>query len=363
MLDRLLKFEEQLARIEALLLVVFVLLMLGLATYNVFYRNVLVPIQVRALTSDEPAASAPETEPVAPAAPAEEPAQVEAPEDDGAAGFGGGFGEEAEPAGDDAAAGFGGDFEEPTAEPSKDDAAGFGGDFAEPATEPAKSGDDAAAGFGGDFGDTRPEKEADDAAAGFGGDFGEPEPAQDEAAGGFGGDFEASADQPSTQAAPEPSRAPAPAEEPPAIARIVDAIKIEWIDVVLRQLVLVVGFLGAMLATRRRKHITIDALSKLLSQRALYWTHVLTNTVSLVVCAFLVAAAIDLVEISREFPKELVSWADEWHFQLAFPIGFGMLSLHFAIRIVESVYWALGKAEPPEDPELSGAKLAAGGEP
>ena len=32
-----------------------------------------------------------------------------------------------------------------------------------------------------------------------------------------------------------------------------------------------------------------------------------------------------------------------------FPVGFAMLSLHFAIRIYESAMWALGRAEPAVD--------------
>lgn len=307
MLDRLLNFEDRLIRVESMLLVFFVLLMLGLATYNVFYRNVMVPLQVRMLTQ-----SAEVTQPVASEHAAEVP---EAPEvaEDPAAGFGGGFG---------------GDF--------GDDGAGFGGDF------------------GGDFGEPEevapdlPQEDGAGFAGGFGGDFGE-----DDGAGGFGGGFDAPAEPASTSA--EVAPAPIGEVEMPILALWIDALKVEWIDVLLRQLVLVVGFLGAMLATQRRKHITIDALSKVLPRNILGWVHVFTAALSCAMCVILAVAGSDLVAISLEFPKELMSWADEWHFQLIFPVGFGLLALHFAIRVVEAAMYASGRAEPPADYDLGGA--------
>lgn len=325
MLDRLLKFELQLIRIESLLLVVFVLLMLGLATYNVFYRNVLVPIQVGMLTNAVTQSAPP---PVSDAEPAVAPEEASADEASGfAGGFGGGFDDVA----DDPAAGFGGGFGEVA---DNDPAAGFGGGFGE---EPEEQPSDDSAGFAGDFGD--------DSGAGFAGDF----------AGDFG---EATEHEPEGTRAPAAEIGAASYEEAnvemPVLAKLIDAAKIEWIDVLLRQLVLFVGFLGAMLATHRRKHITIDALSKVLPPNVVGWVNVFTALVSLMICVVLAVAGADLVAISIEYPKELMSWANEWHFQLVFPLGFGLLALHFAIRAVESAAYASGKVEPPEGYELTG---------
>ncbi len=116
----------------------------------------------------------------------------------------------------------------------------------------------------------------------------------------------------------------------------INTLKVDWIDVLLRQLVVIVGFLGAMLATRRRKHINIDAVSRLLPDQGRRVVGVLTNLLSVVTCVFLAAAGVKLVQISREFPTELTEWANEWSFQLMFPIGFSLLAFHFAIRTLES---------------------------
>jgi TRAP-type C4-dicarboxylate transport system permease small subunit len=123
-------------------------------------------------------------------------------------------------------------------------------------------------------------------------------------------------------------------------------LRMDWIDVLLRQLVIICSFLGAALATPRGKHINIDALSKLLPPWVRRWTHVTTNLLAVGVCAVLASAGRKLVIISREFPSEVTPFADEWHFQLMFPIGFGLLGLHFAVRVLEGL---VGLPPPGED--------------
>ena len=298
MLDILRRVEEKLVRFEGWLLVFLVSLMLLLAVYNVIYRNVLVPFQAK-ITIQETSVAAPVSDLVH--------HEVVATPEPG----------DSLPASDDSAEGFGG---------------GFGGEFAE---EPAEA--DGAAGFGGDFA----EKPADDS-EGFGGGFGaEAENADEGFGGGFGGEF-ADKEQPtvnpsaSTEIAVESGK-----PELSAFAKFVDkfvyAVKLEWIDILLRHLVLVVGFLGAMLATHRRKHITIDALSKIIPLRFHPWLDMVTGTLAAVICGFFAVSGRDLVMISREFPKEIMWWADEWAFQMVFPIGFALLSFHFTIRVFEAL--------------------------
>jgi TRAP-type C4-dicarboxylate transport system permease small subunit len=371
MIEKLVAFEERLTRLEAALLVGVVVFMLFLAVYNVFYRNVLIPIQVSVVESATTEVEVPiEPEPEAEGSDTDESEEA----NDFGGGFGGGFGD-AQESGDEAG-GFGG---------------GFGGGFDEGSDGSGEtaSADDEAGGFGGGF-DSEPaedvadEPEADragadteDGAGGFGGGFGggfeDEEPmesgdAEDDGfAGGFGGGFDGEADSPADETpedVPEQPttrierRGPEEGSFAYTLAEFIDAVKLEWIDLVLRQLVLVVGFLGSMLATRRRKHITIDALSKILPMSGLPWVQVATNALSVVVCVFLALAGWDLVEIGLEFPKEVTAWAEEWMFQLTFPVGFGMLALHFGIRTLESVGWGI-TGEPVGTIELEERPVAA----
>ncbi|MFP4597432.1 MAG: hypothetical protein ACLFVJ_04220, partial [Persicimonas sp.] len=113
MLKGLFKFEEGLLRVETWLLVICVLLMLVLAGYTVFYRNVLIPWQNH-LTTGGPPVSQTEDELNDGRAEADDDDDNGDNADDGDAdgfggGFGGGFGEKDE-ADDGDADGFGGGF-------------------------------------------------------------------------------------------------------------------------------------------------------------------------------------------------------------------------------------------------------------
>ena len=303
MLRPLQKFEDALARAESYLLTFFVLLMLSLAVYNVFYRNVLVPVQVKAdhaANADATPAESPndESDSVKENAPEEGEAADEPTDDEG---FGGGFADDDEPS-----------------EPADDDN-GFGGGFGEdePTEKLDKPADDE--GFGGGFGDDGADvglaTESDSGEGGFGGGFGDE------------GEQNIASVQVDDTPFVEPTQS--------GVGALIEAIKLEWIDVLLRHLVLIVGFLGAMLATRRRKHITIDALSKIIRGRTLIISNLVTTALSLAICIMLGLAGLDLVQLGLEFPKELSWWVDEWHLQLVFPIGFGFLSFHFFVRLVE----------------------------
>jgi len=305
--------EDRLVRAEAAVAVTLVLVMLALAGYGVVYRNILVPLQKHWAHSGPPV----EAEP---AVVAEAAGQATAEQPAAADGFGGDWGE---------GAGDGGDEAEPAAAPAAAD--GFGGDWGE-----------------GDGGDSAEPAAAPAAADGFGGDWGE---------GGDGDDGEDKTDNGAPAAAPEDepedeqfaklARIDAVAKEaddgpvggpPPEgsfAARMIvfiDAVKLPWIDVVLRQLVILVAFFGAMMATQRGKHINIDALSKLVGPRGLRWLAVATNLLAASVSAVFARAGAGLVSISREHPHALVPWADEWVFQLMFPVGFGLLAFHFGVR-------------------------------
>ena len=411
---KLRELEDVLIRVESALAVVLVLVMLALAGYNVVYRNVLVPLQQHWAHSGPPRKPAPPPEAAeqgaaeTPREIAPEPKPAEGGADD-FGGFGGGLDEggEPEPAGGDDFGGFGGDLDdEAKAEPAgegADDFGGFGGGLddepeptakVEPETpkvavaEPPKAepaGADDFGGFGGGLGDDEPEPTKDDAnaepggAEGFGGfgGFGggldeggeakadealEDELGEDELGDELGGDDLGDDDQfanlAEIDAAGKKELDELPEGGPPPEGSFaahgvafIDAIKLDWIDVFLRQLVIIVSFLGAMLATQRGKHINIDALSKVLPARARKAVSVVIPMVAVGVCLVLANAGYELVRIGREYPKELLPWAEEWTLQLMFPVGFGLLALHFGVRVVEA---ALAPPDAPPPPPTPG---------
>lgn len=287
MLRWLQRVEDRLVVVEGWALSACVITMLLLAVYNIGYRNVLVPFQAQFPVPSEFSTVVEST-----AEPVEQEAEAEADTD--SEGFGGGFG------------------------------GGFG---EEPEAEDTEAADDFAGGFGGGFGDepAEPSEPAgeEEGAEGFGG--------------GFGGGFEDTVEEEAeaTEVEPVAEEVVEPSGFALFLADVVKAMRLEWIDILLRHLVLVCGFLGAMLAAKRRKHITIDALSKVMPAKVLPVTESCTSALAAMICIILAISGWNLVEIGLEFPKELMSWADEWMFQLVFPIGFLMLAFHFGVRAFE----------------------------
>lgn len=111
-----------------------------------------------------------------------------------------------------------------------------------------------------------------------------------------------------------------------------------WGDVAARHIVLWVGFLGAYLATRDGKHFHIDALTRTFSDRARRWFGRVTDLFAAAVCFFLVQASYTFVTIAIDpdgilflgIPEKVVAWI--------VPIGFGLMSAQFLLRIYKS-FW------------------------
>ncbi len=308
--------------------------------------------------------------------PEPEPAPAKAePETKAASDDFGGFGGEAkaEPetkAASDDFGGFSGEAKgEPEAKTASDDFGGFSGE-AKGEPEAKAGGDD----FGGFSGEAKGEPEAKAGGDDFGGFGGEAKtPGADAKEGdeldeaddlgdddfGDGEDPFANLEEIDVAAKQDdtgvPQGGPPPAGSFAAWAvAFIDDIKLDWIDVFLRQLVIIVAFFGAMLATHRGKHINIDALSKVLPLQARRVVAVVLPLSAVTVCLMLASAGWDLVQISREYPKDVLPSVPEWMFQMMFPVGFGLLAAHFTLRTIEAVV---------EPPKLEPPKLAAKLEP
>ncbi|MEA3332221.1 MAG: TRAP transporter small permease [Pseudomonadota bacterium] len=109
-----------------------------------------------------------------------------------------------------------------------------------------------------------------------------------------------------------------------------------WADPLLRHLVLWVGMLGAALATRYGKHITIDIFSHLLSARGALRLNLVLNFFAAVVCGFLTWAAFLFIknEIAFGSGRELVG-IPVWGWNLIFPFAFALMTVRFSAKIYE----------------------------
>ena len=103
-----------------------------------------------------------------------------------------------------------------------------------------------------------------------------------------------------------------------------------WADPLLRYLVLWAGMFGAVVATRRGKHIAIDLITYLLPLRYQNFLRVGIDLLAATVAGVLTFAALTFVRNEREFASgsDLLG-VPFWGWNLVFPVAFALITLRF----------------------------------
>jgi C4-dicarboxylate transporter DctQ subunit len=107
---------------------------------------------------------------------------------------------------------------------------------------------------------------------------------------------------------------------------------IDWGDILLRHLVLWLGFLGAAVATSEERHINIDALRRFLPPRIRSSVDVLTDLFAAFICFLLMEAAYGFVQLDASSQRMMLENIPSWYAELIIPVGYGLLAVHFALR-------------------------------
>ena len=128
---------------------------------------------------------------------------------------------------------------------------------------------------------------------------------------------------------------------------------IEWAEPVERMGVLWLALMGALGATRERRHISIDALPRLLPPKLHRAAWALTQFATAVICGVLAWTGWGMVEFEREAPTLFVKGVESWIPMLVFPAGFALMALRFLVAAF---------AAPPEPDHLD-VHLLDQGEP
>jgi TRAP-type C4-dicarboxylate transport system permease small subunit len=113
---------------------------------------------------------------------------------------------------------------------------------------------------------------------------------------------------------------------------------VDWSDPLLRVLVLWLGLLGAMAATRDGSHIKIDLLSKLLPAAAARFLDPITNLVSASICAIVCYHASRFVMMEYEDGISAFATVPAWLCEIIIPIGFGLMALRFSASTVTGLF-------------------------
>ncbi len=118
-----------------------------------------------------------------------------------------------------------------------------------------------------------------------------------------------------------------------------------WADPLVRHLVIWVGFMGAAIATHEERHISIDALTKFFSPRWKAIAQVLTSLFAVIVCYYLADAALVFLKDERSSGSEIFLSIPTWVALIVIPSGYGLMAVHFVVKIVENVMKLFGKGE------------------
>lgn len=118
---------------------------------------------------------------------------------------------------------------------------------------------------------------------------------------------------------------------------------IVWGDILLRHLVLWIGFLGAALATSGERHINIDILTRYLPERLKGGVATLSNIFAASVCFLLFRASLTFIRFEIDNKNIVFANIPSWFAEIIIPVGFGLLTFHFIIRAILDAGKALQK--------------------
>jgi C4-dicarboxylate transporter DctQ subunit len=112
---------------------------------------------------------------------------------------------------------------------------------------------------------------------------------------------------------------------------------ISWGDPLVRYLVLGVGFIGASLATKEGKHITIEVFSRWFSGDGSRYLKVIPHLVSTFICGLLTFAGWTFVQNEAQMGGTTFLEIPFWIPQVIIPITFALMTLRFGFRAFATV--------------------------
>ena len=127
------------------------------------------------------------------------------------------------------------------------------------------------------------------------------------------------------------------------LLRNVFASGLFWADALLRHLVLWLAFVGASLATRERRHLSMQVLGTGLPAWGQASLTLLTDLAALVVCAVLMHAAWKFVRFEQSAGLVLAFGVPAWLAQSIMPLGFLSMTLRFLVHLLATWQRLVGR--------------------
>jgi TRAP-type C4-dicarboxylate transport system permease small subunit len=128
---------------------------------------------------------------------------------------------------------------------------------------------------------------------------------------------------------------------------------IDWADITLQNVTVLVGLLGAAVATSEGRHLNIDILSRVLRGRARTVLKLLIGLFAISICAMLTRGGWSTYRVNYEPWLENIpeGWSvaknlkvqflegsiPQWLSLLFLPLGFAVIGFHFLLRLIRDV--------------------------
>lgn len=119
-----------------------------------------------------------------------------------------------------------------------------------------------------------------------------------------------------------------------------------WGDSLVRVLVLWIGLMGAMVASRTNNHISIDVISRYLPPGVKRYTTLLTHVFTCLVCG--VMAWFSLAFVRMEMADGLTAFGKvpAWVCELIIPIAFFVMALRYLLFSIEIIQNLISPPDP-----------------
>jgi TRAP-type C4-dicarboxylate transport system permease small subunit len=111
------------------------------------------------------------------------------------------------------------------------------------------------------------------------------------------------------------------------------ATGIAWGDSLVRYLVVWVGFVGAAIATKEDKHITIDVLSRWITGAGSSAIQAISHFSSAAICGLLTWAGIKFIWYEAQMGGTTFFKLPVWVPELIIPVTFGLMTLRYTLRL------------------------------
>lgn len=114
-------------------------------------------------------------------------------------------------------------------------------------------------------------------------------------------------------------------------------ISIPWADNLIRILVLWIGLIGAMIASRSNKHISIDIISRYLSDKAKRFSTLAVALFTATICGLMAYYSFVFVRMEYQDGMTVFGKLPSWICETVIPFAFAVITLRYIVLAVSSL--------------------------